>query len=85
MRALLLEELSLSEKIVRAGSEVVPRFRMLGHDAEFTIFLPLPNDLDRRVQGLGYIRQFMAWKSATGVVMSVETWLGQRAAGQQAP
>jgi hypothetical protein len=78
MRALLLEELALSDKIVRGGTEVVPRFRTLGHEAEFTIFMPLPNDLDRRMQGLGYIRQFMAWKGATGVIMSAETWLGQR-------
>jgi hypothetical protein len=44
--------------------------------------MPLPNDLDRRMKGLGYVRQFMAWKGATGVVMSVETWLGQRNALQ---
>jgi hypothetical protein len=44
--------------------------------------MPLPNDLDRRMQGLGYIRQFMAWKGATGVIMSAETWLGQRNALQ---
>ena len=82
MRELLLEELVLSERIVYDGAEVVPRFRTLGPDAEFTIFMPLPNDLDRRMQGLGYIRQFMAWKGATGVIMSAETWLGQRNALQ---
>jgi hypothetical protein len=60
----------------------VPRFRTLGHDAEFTIFMPLPNDLARRMQGLSYIRQFMAWKGAIGVIMSAETWLGQRNALQ---
>jgi hypothetical protein len=82
MRDLLLEELALSEKIVRDGAEVVPRFRTLGHDAEFTIFMPLADDIEERMRGLGYIRQFMAWKGATGVVVSAETWLRQRNALQ---
>jgi hypothetical protein len=34
------------------------------------------------MRGLGYIRQFMAWKGATGVIMSAETWFGQRNALQ---
>jgi hypothetical protein len=82
MRELLLEELVLSERIVYDGAQVVPRFRTLGPNAEFTIFMPLSDDSDTRMRGLGYIRQFMAWKGATGVIMSAETWLGQRNALQ---
>src|SRR6516165_10765382 len=82
MRELLLEELVLSERIVYDGAQVVPRFRTIGPNAEFTIFMPLSDDPDTRMRGLGYIRQFMAWKGATGVIMSAETWLGQRNALQ---
>ena len=76
MRNQVLQELELSQRIVREGHEVVPRFRVLASGEEWTIFCPLPDDLQARVRGLGYIREFMAWKGAHGAIMSAETWLG---------
>ena len=72
LRSLILEELALSQDIVRKGHEVVPRFRVLAPDGEHTIMVQLPDDLDARMERMRVVRAFMIWKAATGFVHSSE-------------
>ncbi len=72
LRSMILEELSLSQTIVRTGEEVVPRFRILAPEGEFSIFLPLPNETTLRLDRLDLIRHVMIWKLATGFVHASE-------------
>ena len=45
MKEKVLEELQLSVGIVLGGEEVVPRFRVICADGDWTIFVPLPDDI----------------------------------------
>lgn len=72
MRNLLLDELRLSAGIVLAREEVVPRFRVMCPEGDWTVFVPLPNDIGERQRRMQLIYGFMAWKSATTFVMSTE-------------
>lgn len=82
METILREELAVSERLVRDGHEVVPRFRVLAPDGDWTVFVPLPDDLSARYSCLRYITEFLAWRCARGFVMSAETWLGPAGALQ---
>ena len=68
LRALILEELAFSQRIVRDGHEVVPRFRVLAPDGGHTVMVQLPDDLDARMERMRVVRAFMIWKAATGFV-----------------
>ena len=48
LRAAVLEELTISERIVRAGHEVVPRYRIIAPDGEHSIMVQLPDDIESR-------------------------------------
>ena len=72
LRALILEELAFSQRVVREGHEVVPRFRILAPDGEHTVMVQLPDDLSERVERMRVVRAFMIWKAATGFVHSSE-------------
>lgn len=72
MRDIVLDELQFSCAVVLSREEVVPRFRVVTPDGEWTLFVPLPDDLDERVQRLRLVHGFMAWKSATAFVLSTE-------------
>ena len=84
MRTLLLEELARSEKIVRDGVEVVPRFRIVTPEGEFVVMIQMKDDLADRQERLDLMAAFMAWKYASGFIFSVETWLGPSGALQDA-
>jgi len=68
----MLEELAISQGVVRKGHEVVPRFRVLGPDGEHTIMVQLPDDLSERMERMRVVRAFMIWKAATSFVHSSE-------------
>lgn len=72
MRATMIEELALSEKIVRDGHEVVPRFRVITPEGQWIVFVPLPDDLEERYRRMQLVGAFMAWKMATGFVLCNE-------------
>jgi hypothetical protein len=72
MKDKILEELQFSVGIVLGREEVVPRFRVMCPDEEWTIFVPLPDDIGERQRRMQLVYGFMAWKSAVAFVMSSE-------------
>lgn len=67
-----VEELRFSTGIVLAREEVVPRFRVICPHSDWTVFVPLPDDIGERQRRMQLVYGFMAWKSATAFVMSSE-------------
>lgn len=72
LQSVIADELSLSQKIVRGGDEVVPRFRVMAPDGEHAVFVTLPDDVGQRERRLQVLRAFMVWKAATGFVHASE-------------
>ena len=72
LRASILEELAISERIVRDGHEVVPRYLVIAPDGEHTIMVQLPDDIGARHERMLVVRAFIIWKAATGFVQSTE-------------
>jgi len=72
LRALIFEELAFSQRIVRDGHEVVPRFRVLAPDGDHTVMVQLPDDLVARMECMQVVRTFMIRKAATGFIHSSE-------------
>lgn len=72
MKDKIIEELQFSVAIVLSREEVVPRFRVICPDGEWTIFVPLPDDIGERQRRMQLVYGFMAWKSATAFVLSSE-------------
>ena len=72
LRSLILEELPLAQRFVRAGEEVVPRFIVLAPDAQFMIIGPLPDETPARLERLQLIRGVMVSKAASGFVHASE-------------
>jgi hypothetical protein len=69
---IILEEIAFSEKIVRAGHDVIPRFRILSHEGEFCVLLPLPSEEENRLKALRLIATFMALKLAVAFILACE-------------
>lgn len=72
MRDLLLDELRFSAGIVLSREEVVPRFRVICPEGDWTVFVPLPDDIGERQRRMQLLYGFMAWKSATAFIISTE-------------
>ena len=72
LRKVLLNELQLSVAIVLSREEIVPRFRVICPEGDWTVFVPLPDDIGERQRRMQLVYGFMAWKSATAFVMSSE-------------
>lgn len=72
MRETILEELRFSVSVVLSREEVVPRFRVISTEGDWTVFVPLPDDVAERERRMRLLHGFMAWKSATAFVMSTE-------------
>lgn len=72
MRDLLLDELRFSAGIVLSREEVVPRFRVITPEGNWTVFVPLPDDIGERQRRMQLVYGFMAWKLATAFIMSTE-------------
>jgi len=66
-------EMRRSIKIIKDGSEVVPRFSVFTYDGDYMVFNPLPEDLAIRHARMDLVRRFMVWKQATGFIFSSET------------
>ena len=63
--------------IVRDGHEVVPAWRVLAPDGDFLILTRFdPDRPEQRERAFALVPRFMAWKLATGYVLTAETWLG---------
>jgi hypothetical protein len=72
MKAKILEELRLSTGIVLGREEVVPRFRVICPEGDWTVYVPLPPAIGERQRRMQLLYGFMAWKSAVAFVMSSE-------------
>jgi len=68
----LLEELGVSEAIVRDGYEVIPRFRIVAPREQFVILLRPPEGTAERPHCIHLVGRFMAWKMATAFIISCE-------------
>jgi hypothetical protein len=77
LRELMLADLERGLKIVRDGHEVVPAWRVLAPDGDFLILTSFdPDKPGQRERAFALVPRFMAWKLATGYVLTAETWLG---------
>ncbi len=72
IEAVLAEEMRLSERIVRDGLEMVPRFRVITPEGDFVILLPLPDEPIERERRMRLVSAFMALKLARAFVLSSE-------------
>lgn len=72
LRGIILAELNVSASVVLGGAEVTPRLRVISPDGQWTILVPLPDDIGERQRRMQLLHRFMAWKSATAFVLSTE-------------
>ena len=77
LRDLMLADLEHGLAIARDGHEVVPAWRVLAPDGDFLILTRFdPDKPEQRERAFALVPRFMAWKLATGFVLTAETWLG---------
>jgi hypothetical protein len=77
LRDLMLADLERGLAIARDGHEVVPAWRILAPDGDFLILTQFdPDKPEQRERAFALVPRFMAWKLATGFVLTAETWLG---------
>jgi hypothetical protein len=77
LRELMLADLERGLEIVRGGHAVVPAWRVLAPDGDFFILTKVdPDKPEQRERAFALVPRFMAWKLATGFVLTAETWLG---------
>jgi hypothetical protein len=77
LRELMLADLERGLEIVRGGHTVVPTRRVLAPDGDFFILTQFdPDKPEQRERAFALVPRFMAWKLATGFVLTAETWLG---------
>jgi hypothetical protein len=80
MRDLMLAELERGLEIVREGHEVVPAWRILAPDGDFVILTRFDTDKpDQRERAFALVPRFMAWKLATGFVLTQRLGLDRSA------
>ena len=70
--ASLMDELALSERLIRGGSDVLPRFRIFAPEGQYVVFMPPPEGSDEAARRMILMSEFMAWKMAIGFVFSAE-------------
>ena len=74
---LMVADLERGMDIVRGGHEIVPAWRILARDGDFVILTTFdPDKPEQRERAFALVPRFMAWKLATGFVLTAETWLG---------
>lgn len=74
MRDIIEEELARSQTIISGGAEIVPRFRIFTADGEVTIFVQLPQSIEKRMRRFGLVQSYMAVHMATSFVMATELY-----------
>jgi hypothetical protein len=72
IEAVLTREMHLSERIVRDGHGMVPRFRVITPEGDFVILIPLPDEPIERERRMRLVAAFMALKLARAFVLSSE-------------
>jgi hypothetical protein len=71
-RETILAELNLSERIVRDGHEVVPRFSIQAPDGAHSVMIQLSDEVADRAKRMQAVRSFMIWKAAHGFILANE-------------
>ena len=71
-RSHILTELALSERIIRKGMGVAPRFTVFAPDGAHTAMVELPDGEQERSKQLSAIRGFMIFKAARGFLLASE-------------
>ena len=71
-RSHILTELALSERIIRKGMGVAPRFTVFAPDGTYTAMVELPDGEQERSKQLSAIRGFMIFKAARGFLLASE-------------
>ncbi len=77
LATIMLEQLAVARHVVEDGQDMVPAWRI--ETPEGALFIRTQFDTDnpeQRAQTIALISRFMAWKMATGFVLTTETWLG---------
>jgi hypothetical protein len=83
LRDLMLADLERGLAIARDGHEVVPAWRILAPDGDFLILTQFdPDKPEQRERAFALVARFMAWKCATGFVLTAEAWSGAHAIGR---
>jgi hypothetical protein len=72
LRDTIVAEFALSQRIIRKGIEVVPRFTIFAPDGTHTAMVELPDDPIARLEQLRVVRNFMIWKAAHAFVLANE-------------
>ena len=73
LTALIIDEFGISQRIVRAGIKVVPRFNVFApDDGVHVAFVQLPQDTEGRLKRLEVMQSFMIWKAATAFTLASE-------------
>lgn len=73
IRAKVESTMRHAQKLIKAGHEVIPHFRVMTYDSDYMVFVPLPDDVEVRVARFDLVRRFMVWKMATGFIFTTET------------
>ena len=66
LRSHILIQLATSERIVRDGDEVVPRFTIVTPEGPHIVVAQLPDGEKEHAEQLFVVRAFMIWKAASG-------------------
>lgn len=73
----MLEQLAVAKRVVTGGSEVIPAWRVMTAEGDYLVLTRFDPDKEGQLErALRLMSRFMAWKLATGYVLSAETWLG---------
>ena len=77
LATLMLEQLAAARRVIEDGHEVVPAWRITTPEGAFLIFTRLDvNKPEQRAHAIVLVSRFMAWKMATSLVLTDQTWLG---------
>jgi hypothetical protein len=76
LRDLMLADLERGLEIVRGGHEVMPAWRVLAPEGDFVILTKFdPDKPEQRERAFALVPRFMAWKLATGFVLTARPGL----------
>jgi hypothetical protein len=76
LATLMLEQLSVARRIVEDSHELAPTWRIETPEGAFLIPTPFDSEKpEQRERAIFLVSRFMAWKLATGFVLTTKTWL----------
>jgi hypothetical protein len=74
---IMLEQLSIARRLIEAGENVVPAWRIQTPDGSFLVLTRFDHDKPQQgVRALHLMKRYMTWKMATSYVTTAEICLG---------